>query len=162
MVKGSETNKEQSGNIGFKASTTNIALNIIIFFLGAIVIYLMYSIFIKINGNEVVANSEKGGPPSEIIQVEVLNGCGIAGVADRFTDYLRNNGFDVVNVRNYSSFDMPKTTVIDRMGNMANAEKTAKILGVSKVNVTQNQNDQYFVDVTVVIGKDCYVLNPLK
>jgi len=161
LVKGSNTNQDNSSNISFKASTVNITLNVIIFFLAAVIIYLMYSIFIKISGNEPVNKSENL-VPSEIIQVEVLNGCGLTGVADRFTDFLRNNNCDVVNVSNYNSFDMNNTIVIDRIGNRANAEKTAKLLGVKKEHVIQQINTDYFVDITVVIGKDCNVLNPLK
>jgi len=153
--------KTKPGTINAKDSSINIFLNVVMFFLAAIIIYLVYSIFIKISGNNPETKEEKL-TASEIIQVEVLNGCGISGVADRFTDFLRNNNFDVVNVNNYITRDISNTLVIDRRGNMANAVKTARMLGVKPDHVIQQINEDYFVDVTVVVGKDCNILTPLK
>lgn len=98
--------------------------------------------------------------PADYIQIEVLNGCGVAGVADKFTAYLRSNRFDVIQAGNYSSFDVDKSMVIDRIGNMANAEKAAAMLGIKKENIIQQINKNYFLDVTFVIGKDYNQLKP--
>ena len=83
-------------------------------------------------------------------------------IGDRFTDFLRNNNFDVVNIGNYIRFDMDETLVIDRIGNKANAYKVAEALGVKRENVIQQLNHDYFLDVSVVIGRDYYTLKPLK
>lgn len=88
-----------------------------------------------------------------------MNGCGAAGVAEKFTDYLRKEKFDVVQIGNYISFDIDKSLVIDRTGNMANAEKVAAALGIDKKNVIMQKNDDSFLDVSVVIGKDYKNLN---
>lgn len=138
-------------------------LNTAIFLLAGVIIYLSYSIYIKLANKEVPAEAvNNSGIPSEIIQCDVRNGCGVNGVADRFTDYLRANNFDVVNIGNYSSFDIENTIIIDRMGNMTNAYETARVLGVKKENVIQQVNEEYFLDVSVIIGKDYFKLNPLK
>jgi hypothetical protein len=129
-----------------------------------IVIYLSYSIYIKLKLNsteEVVQNINKD-VPSEIIQVEVLNGCGVSGLADRFTYYLRDKGFDVVNKGNYIQFDIEKTIVIDRIGNTANAKEVAKSLGVNQNSIITQINEDYFLDVSVILGADYYTLTPLK
>ena len=124
---------------------------------------MSYSIYVKLGGKEkketVSVSTEVA---SEIIQVEVLNGCGVTGVADMFTDYLRSQNFDVVNIDNYISFDMNESMVIDRLGNMANARKVAEALNINKKNTFQQLNKGYFLDVTIIIGKDYYKLNPLK
>lgn len=104
----------------------------------------------------------KDPPVSEIIQVEVLNGCGVPGTGDRFKDFLRSKGCDVVNVENYINFNVEKTLIIDRIGNIANAKKVAAILGAKTSSVFPQLNDDYFVDVTVVIGRDYRELNPAK
>jgi hypothetical protein len=124
---------------------------------------MLFSIYIKLN-NGFNPSTELSNQqfPSEIIQVEVLNGCGVKGLADRFTDYLRQNNVDVVNIKNYISFDVDHSIVIDRIGNKANAFKIAEILGIKKENVIQQLNDGYFLDVSVVIGKDYYKLSPLN
>lgn len=157
-----KTNKSNK-NTDVKKSTANIFLNVIIFLLGAIILYMAYAIAAKLMHSETPGEAAaRTQSPSVIIQAEVLNGCGIGGVADRFTDFLRNNKVDVVNVSNYSSFDMDKTLVIDRTGNMANARKIAETLGIKAENVIQQINNEYFVDVSVVIGRDYNQLKPLK
>jgi len=111
--------------------------------------------------DEVVQNINKD-VPSEIIQVEVLNGCGVSGLADRFTYFLRDRGFDVVNKGNYIQFDIEKTIVIDRIGNTANAKEVAKSLGVNQNSIITQINEDYFLDVSVIVGADYYTLTPLK
>lgn len=91
-----------------------------------------------------------------------MNGCGTKGVADRFTDFLRSKNVDVVNIGNYMSFDINNTIVVDRSGNIDNAYHVAAMLGVNRKNVIQQLNDEYFLDVTVIIGKDYFNLAPLK
>ncbi len=123
----------------------------------------MYSVFVKVTGIEKSDSAQLSKEvPSAIIQVEIMNGCGVSGIADRFTDFLRNENFDVVNTGNYISFDVIETLVIERIGNMANAKKVAKALGVNERNIIQQLNDDYFLDVSIVIGKDYHELLPLK
>ena len=157
------SNKTGSPGADLKKSTVNISMNVLIFFLAALIIYMTYSIYVKLWGAEKnIDELENAQTPSEIIQVEVLNGCGIGGIADMFTDYLRDQTFDVVNSGNYVSFDINESLVIDRIGNMANARKVAESLNINKKNVIQQLNDDYFLDVTIIIGKDYYKLKPLK
>ncbi len=147
-----------------KTSTQNLLLNVIIFVLIVVVIYLSYSIYVKVklDAGEEIVQKNNTEVPSEIIQIEVLNGCGVAGLADRFTDYLRDKGFDVVNKGNYIQFDIDKTIIIDRLGNHANAREVAKSLGVNTSSVITQINEDYFLDVSVILGADYYKLTPLK
>ncbi|OGU54324.1 MAG: hypothetical protein A2V66_14180 [Ignavibacteria bacterium RBG_13_36_8] len=157
------SNYNHKREVDTKTSTINLLLNIIIFFLVALIIYLMYSVFVKVTGIEKSDSAQLSKEvPSAIIQVEIMNGCGVSGIADRFTDFLRNENFDVVNTGNYISFDVIETLVIERIGNMANAKKVAKALGVNERNIIQQLNDDYFLDVSIVIGKDYHELLPLK
>lgn len=145
-----------------KNSATNLLLNSIIFLILALIVYLIYSIFVKINSNSIEIENNNENKVSEIIQVEILNGCGIKGVGERFTDYLRTNDVDVVYTGNYKSFDVDKTLIIDRIGNMANAKKIAELLGVKEKNIIQQINEEYFLDVSIIVGGDYYNLTPLK
>jgi hypothetical protein len=155
--------KTANKSVDLKTSTNNLFLNIAIFVLFALILFMLYSIYIKItNSKSVESGITNEQIASDIIQVEVLNGCGVGGIADRFTDFLRSNKFDVVNIANYIRFDMDETLVIDRRGNKANAYSVAKSLGVKKGNVIQQLNDDYFLDVSIVIGRDYYTLQPLK
>lgn len=153
--------KKLPKDVNLKTSASNFFLNIIIIFLAAIIIFLGYSLFEKIRNKSIAERElelQKAAAP--IVQVEVLNGCGISGVAEKFTDYLRNNNFDVVQMGNYKSFDIGKTLVVDRTGSRANAEKVARALGVSSKNIIQQINKDYLLDVSIIIGKDFNQLKP--
>lgn len=91
---------------------------------------------------------------SEVIQIEVLNGCGVPGIATRFTNALRNNGFDVVDSGNFESFDVRETIVIDRSGNLDHAIRIARALGISEENIIRETSPNFYLDATVVIGSD--------
>ena len=91
---------------------------------------------------------------NRILQIEVLNGCGVSGIANTFTDYLRSRGIDVVKTDNYESFNVVKTVVIDRQGNKANALRIAKVLGFGEDRILQEVSDVYLIDGSVIIGMD--------
>jgi len=100
--------------------------------------------------------------PSKILRIEVLNGCGVPRIADRFTAYLRNRGYDVVRSGNYEAFGVAKTLVIDRKGDISNAVRIAKALGLSKERALQEPNDAFTVDATVIVGQDFRQLSSWK
>ncbi len=89
-----------------------------------------------------------------IIQLDVMNGCGVKGISAKFTKYLRMHGFDVVEMKNYKTFSVSHTLVIDRVGDLSAARHVANALGVPENHVVQQINPDYFVDVSVVIGAD--------
>jgi hypothetical protein len=137
-----------------------LALNLLIGFLAVVVGYLAYSLLQRHVLQPPVDSARAGVEPGEIIQLDVLNGCGISGAATTATSYLRARGFDVVEIRNYKTFDVEESLVIDRVGNLVNAEKVAYALGISKKHIVQQLNQDYYVDVSVVIGKDYTSLKP--
>jgi len=93
-------------------------------------------------------------PHSKGIRVEVLNGCGEAGVVDQFSRLLRKAGFDVIKTGNARSFSHLETMVLDRTGKREDAHEVAKTLGIQSL-VLQTKDDPYRIeDVTVIIGRD--------
>ena len=143
--------------------TANIFLNVIIILLAGLILFMAYSLITKIEGlSPDDEDTNEANKPSKIIQLEVLNGCGISGVAEKFTNYLRQNNFDVVQVGNYSSFDIDNTLVVDRTGKRVNALKVAEALGIDPKNVIQQINNDYFLDVSLIIGRDFNHLKPFK
>lgn len=91
---------------------------------------------------------------TRILQIEVLNGCGVPGIATQFTEYLRALGFDVVKTENYESFNILKTVVIDRRGHVKNAQRLADALGLDDQRILQEINEAYLIDATIILGKD--------
>ena len=96
------------------------------------------------------------------IKIEVLNGCGVSGIADKLTDYLRENKIDVVNLGNYRSFEIENSIIIGRNKKIKNAELVASLVGLDRNSVIQQINPDYLLDVTFILGKDYRNLIPLK
>ena len=92
--------------------------------------------------------------PGRVVQLDVLNGCGAKGAAMKFTNFLRANGFDVVEMKNYKSSHVNETMVVDRVGDLRIAKQVATALGIKEKNIIQQINPDYYVDVSVIIGKD--------
>lgn len=113
------------------------------------------------NGNGEPAGVASGdrvpSPPADRhartrIRVEVRNGSGQLGAAERMTAYLREEGFDVVNYGNAERFDHARTVVIDRSGAPALAREVAATL--QGVPIRSEPDSTLFLDVTVLIGGD--------
>ena len=151
---------QRSSRASFKKDPRTLALNTVIAVLVILVGYLAYALIERHVIQPPVDIARSGVAPGEIIQMDVLNGCGVSGAATTFTGYLRARGFDVVEIRNYKTFDVDESLVIDRTGNLKNAEKVAYALGVKKQNIVQQLNQDYYVDVSLVIGKDYHSLKP--
>ena len=133
----------------------DIILNSIISLLIILIIVMTFSLILKLqnlNSSESIINSKKN--ISKPVQVEVLNGCGTAGAADKVTNFLRDRKFDVVQMGNYRTFDIDESIVIDRKGNIKTAEDIADSLGINRLNVIQQVNKNYLLDVSIIVGKD--------
>ena len=98
----------------------------------------------------------------DIIQVEVRNGCGISGLAADLTDFLRRQGYDVVEVGDYESFDIEYTIVYDRSGNREAALALARSMGLPEDRVLQELRPEFYLDASVVIGRDYEQFAPFK
>jgi len=57
-------------------------------------------------------------------------------------------------MKNYKTFSVAHTLVVDRVGDLTLARRVAASLGVAEKNVVQQINQDYFVDVSVIIGAD--------
>jgi hypothetical protein len=106
-------------------------------------------------------------PLEENIQIEILNGCGVNGIAKIFQSYLRTQGFDVVNTDNYlvegkRYWGLQESKIIDYMGNMEQAEALARSLGISLSKIEVNESEIAIYDMSVVIGKDYKQLKGLQ
>jgi len=133
---------------------SNPYLNFTILILSVVVLYLGYSILNKLHVFESEPVNGITKEHTQIIQVEVLNGCGVVDIADKFTDRLRRRKFDVVNTANYRSFEIDKSIIIDRSGRLGNAKYLADVMGLDRRRVIQQKNKNYFLDVTLIVGKD--------
>lgn len=97
-----------------------------------------------------------------IIQVEVRNGAGVDHLAAETMTYLRDRGFDVVDVGNYRTFQQERSIVIDRVGDPEAARKVADALGLPDSRVRQKIRPQYYLDASVIVGHDYKQLRPFQ
>lgn len=143
------------------SESKELYLNAAIGFLSVLLILLLAALFTRIIYPRIFNERAelKSELISEIIQIEVLNGCGVSGIANAYTGLLRSNGFDVVETGNFETFDLQETVIISRSGVMDNAYRVANALGVSKDNVIRESSPDYYLDVSVIIGHDYEKLN---
>lgn len=121
----------------------------------ALIASLASEFFANPNEEAVSMNVSFFEPKNEVITVEVLNACGVQGLANEISQYLRKKKFDVVNIDNYKSFDLDRTLVLDRVSyNRENAKKVAKVLGVNESQVVEQIDASLQLKVTVIVGKD--------
>ena len=140
----------------------NILFNLMLVVLGLVVMVLLYAFVSRsfTSSPDSIRTDNPGDLVGDIIQVEVRNGCGVTGLAAEMTQFLRGEGFDVVEVGDYTSFNEPKTLVIDRVGNLEAARQVAASLGLPEDRVIQEIRQDYFLDASVVIGQDYATLPP--
>lgn len=88
------------------------------------------------------------------VMVEVLNGCGVSGMAGKFSNYLRKKGIDVSYTGNAESMDNKKTYLVQRVKNKDKFKILNKVLNFSKQRVQVKDTATPHTDFTLVIGKD--------
>ena len=150
----------------------NLPLDIAIGLAGILLLGFIYSLsqntihtgipvevtFPEIDEPKMLAKEIYNEDPVKDIKVEILNGCGIKGIAAKTSDFLRSkHRIDVVRSDNADKFDYSQTLIIGRN------EELDKILSVSKafdISVNNSSQIQHIpdealgVDVTIIIGKD--------
>jgi hypothetical protein len=99
-------------------------------------------------------------PVQQKSQIEVLNGCGIAGIARSATNFLRKGDFDVVYMGNYKNYSVSKSMVIDRIGKKDIALKIASLMGISQQQVKTEIDKNKQLDASVILGEDYKSLKP--
>lgn len=138
------------------SDTNSFALNATIGFLSLLLAILIFGLFTRIIYPRIENQRATNNPEliGDIIQLEVLNGCGVPGLANDFTSTLRKNGFDVVETGNFKNFDMQNTVIIARTFDTKNAKRVADALGIAEEHVFIEASEDFYLDATVVIGSD--------
>ncbi|MCC5927456.1 MAG: LytR C-terminal domain-containing protein [Bacteroidetes bacterium] len=150
-----------SSNKNPEEDSNDLRLNILLGFLTVLLVVMLSALAFRLIYPTV--NAQRASSPThligEIIQIQVLNGHGTPGLAATFTNKLRSSGFDVVETGNFETFGIEETLVIDRIGNIDNARRVARALGVADKNILREISPGFYLDATVVIGSDYDQLN---
>lgn len=141
--------------------STSLLLNSAIGFLGFLLVILLLSLITRILYPRITSDRIQQDPAlvSNVIQLEVLNGCGIPGLATEYTGTLRGYGFDVVETGNFDHFNMEKSVVIARSNHTENAERVARALGIDEEQILREVSGEFYLDVTLILGADYETLN---
>ena len=105
-------------------------------------------------------SQEKLVPVERRIQVEVLNGCGVNGLAEKFTNYLRQKNIDVVSRGNYKNFRVKKSLILDRIEDADKSQEIASALGINSAQISLEKDESLQLDATIVLGADYKRLKP--
>lgn len=138
--------------------TKNTLLNITLFFLGLILLFIAYNIYLSLQKPSDEDLEEKN-ISGKIIQVKVLNGTQTDGLAKKLTDFLRSKNFDVVVQGNFRERDVKKTFIIDHRGDKKILRKIIRVLKIDPDQVKTDIKEFELTDVTIVIGEDYQKLN---
>lgn len=103
---------------------------------------------------EVTPETLMGNKKYPNVSVEILNGCGVSGVAALFKDIVHEKTFDVLNTENAAHFRYENTIIIARTENTDAAYKLAKELGIDRDRVSIEKDVSLAVDITMIIGRD--------
>ncbi len=98
------------------------------------------------------------------IEVEILNGCGVPGLAGKISDYLRSQQMDVVRSENADHYNYDQTILILRNENSDGLKIIAKSFGIDikdENRIKHIPDDKLNVDITVIIGSDFATIKPL-
>ena len=96
--------------------------------------------------------------------VEVLNGCGVQGIAGKFSRYLRDNNIDVLNSDDADHYNYTHTLIITRTGNVQILDKVSSLLGFDaqdENHILNKPNSSSEFDLTVIIGNDYASIKPV-
>ena len=88
------------------------------------------------------------------IEVDVRNGCGVPRLANMYTDYLREEGYDVLDSGNADHFSYIESTILHHNGDFERALSLAKTMGIKKSLIISNNDESQLHDVTLIIGRD--------
>jgi hypothetical protein len=92
-------------------------------------------------------------PSGQSVKVEVLNGSGIPGNAQRVADQLRDHGYTITATGNADNFEYGGSKIIVRKGGMDGVQKLAQLLNCTNIREESPANTTS-ADVTVIVGKD--------
>tara|TARA_X000001036_G_scaffold379818_1_gene370878 strand:+ start:328 stop:873 length:546 start_codon:yes stop_codon:yes gene_type:complete len=104
--------------------------------------------------------------PMKNIKIEVLNGCGIKGIASKTAEFLRNeHRIDVVKFDNADRYNYLETIIIGRNEDLDKVLTVSKAFGIPMQNkelIKHSPDESLGVDITVILGKNIISLDDLS
>jgi LytR cell envelope-related transcriptional attenuator len=148
--------RQRFSRLGETASrpTTLIVLFVVVLAIAGGVAYLLLSGGSDSSGGSGSKQAAAKVKPAEI-EVSVLNGTSVPGLAATYGDKVEGKGFDLGAVTN-SSASFAESVVMFKRGHKTEARKVAKQLGLSKLQLMSGEIESVSAgaDVAVIVGED--------
>ncbi len=98
------------------------------------------------------------------VTLEILNGTKVNGLASRTSQVFQSFGYDVAHIGNAENGEIEKTIVIDRRGDIIQAQRIANIIKCTNVKESSDEERGFdeilsgdlieSIDLTIILGKD--------
>jgi len=88
------------------------------------------------------------------IQIEILNGCGKRHIAKMYQDFLRYEGYDVMDTKNANSSDYKYSIIQMHRGDPKMAFHLSNLIGINDSLVVEKLDESLMFDLTLIIGND--------
>lgn len=141
-----------------------IFIKISIFLLAIILLIFVYSFITRIsndNSSTIIEDKQEFQTIEKAIQINILNSTNHNGIADLARNYLRDKGFDVVEIGNYNT-NLKKSIVIDRIGDLNSSKITAKAIGINDSLIKTMIDSSLFISSSIILGEDYLSLPAFK
>ncbi|HRS51923.1 MAG TPA: LytR C-terminal domain-containing protein [Candidatus Marinimicrobia bacterium] len=135
-------------------------LNLAIFSISVVIVGFIFSMGKRFNspGEKLTMSQVNVIPPEErpipYIVIEVLNGTDVPGLARKFTNFLRQNGYDVISTGNADGSNYEKTMLITRTADVTKLREVNGTLLLDSDQLFQKIDSTLQVDLTLIVGKD--------
>lgn len=111
------------------------------------------------NINNAISNPELSEENLLNINIEILNGTDVNGLARKTGELYKSFGYNIINVKNYDKSDVEKTQIINCIGNQEIQKLIGNVINCSNFRNLDNPVDQIQSDVLlphfiIILGKD--------
>jgi hypothetical protein len=112
--------------------------------------------------------SQEEPPTTHYIRLQVLNGCGIPGLANRLITRIEGAVstplvVQIIETENFERFDIEKTFIVSRKSDLTAATMLAQQLGLDPaVAYRELENNYMDIGATLVLGKDYQAMFTVK
>lgn len=97
------------------------------------------------------------------IQVSIENGCGKSGIAKLYTNFLRKNGYDIIDYKNADNFDYKNTKLVfHKRDYSVYSNEIIDLLKINPNNVSYNYNENTYYQITLILGEDYNKIDSYK
>lgn len=133
-----------------------LLLNLSIAICGILSVLMLFSFIVRLNStplNTKLSPKENPLGYNDSIQLNILNATGKSGLASKARNYLRQLGFDVVEIGNYET-ELDSSLVIDRLGDKTSSFKLTRAVGINENKIQTVIDSSLYLRATLVLGKD--------